>query len=246
MTSTAVVHAGTGEVLSPALPFDMANYLADVASPLHVAQQKRLAAAYDAAVASLIGDNDVQKEGARTFKKKSAWRKLARHFNISTEIVRISKEDLGGIFCATVTVRAVAPWGQYAEEVGACATDEATGRRQITTADAIATAATRATNRAVSNLIAMGEVSAEERGDRKAYGDAAPAAGDKGSHAKRMPFGSHKGQPLGEIDTKELDTTITWCSNTDEKKEKFKDLIAACEDVLRDRLEIEMATDEAP
>lgn len=233
---TSLVVASTGEVVAPAAPFDMATYLADLRADKHLAQQKALAAVYDAACNALIGENDVQKEGARTFKKKSAWRKLARHFNISTEIVRVEKEDLNGIFCATVTVRAVAPWGQHAEEVGACATDEATGRRQITTADAIATAATRATNRAVSNLIAMGEVSAEEIGDRPSR----PAReGDRGSHAKRMPFGKHKGTPLGEIDTAELDRTIAWAKQTD--AEKFKDLIAACEDVLQDRMEQENA-----
>ena len=80
----------------------------------------------------------------------------------------MTKEWLAGgmtedvVFVATVTVKADAPWGQSSESVGACATDEETGRRKITIADAIATAETRATNRAVSNLIAMGEVSAEE------------------------------------------------------------------------------------
>jgi hypothetical protein len=237
MSTSLAVRADTGEVLTPAVPFDMGTYLADLKGDRHLAQQKALAAVYDAACAALIGPNDVQVEGNRSFKKKSAWRKLARHFTISTAIVRIDKEDLNGIFCATVTVRAVAPWGQYAEEVGACATDEATGRRQITTADAIATAATRATNRAVSNLIAMGEVSAEEIGDRKSYG---AAAAPVNAHAKKMPFGKNKGTPLGELDTRDLASAVDWCSSDAEKNEKFKDLIDACNEVLKDRLEMEM------
>jgi hypothetical protein len=199
---TSLVVASTGEVLPAAQPFDMATYLADLKGDRHLAQQKALAAVYDAACHALIGENDVQKEGARSFKKKSAWRKLARHFNISTEIVRVEKEVLNGEFCATVTVRAVAPWGQHAEEVGACSTDEATGRRTISTADAIATAATRATNRAVSNLIAMGEVSAEEVGDRPSR-DAAPrvrpvADGQKGYGT---PEPQHGEQASGKDDT---------------------------------------------
>lgn len=244
MSTSLAVRTDTGEVLTPAQSFDMATYLADLKGDRHLAQQKALAAVYDAACAALIGPNDVQVEGNRTFKKKSAWRKLARHFTISTEIVRVEKEDLNGIFCATVTVRAVAPWGQHAEEVGACATDEATGRRTITTADAIATAATRATNRAVSNLIAMGEVSAEEIGDRKSYGGGSGAAGAPvNAHAKKMPFGRSKGMPLGEIDSPALVSTVEWCKSDPEKEERFKDLIAACEEVLLDRSQ---GTDEPP
>lgn len=143
-------------------PFAMTEYLSDLRASAALKNQQALAAAYDAACASLIGPNDVQVEKGRTFKKKSAWRKLARYFNLSVEIVRIERDDAGGVFLATVTARAVAPWGQRFEEVGACSTAEATGKRVISTADAIATASTRASNRAISNLIAMGEVSAEE------------------------------------------------------------------------------------
>lgn len=169
MTAPAVVKSGTdlvrhstGEVVGEVEAFSMQEYLISVNAPAALEHQKKLAAAYDAACASLIGPNDVQVEGSRTFKKKSAWRKLQRHFNISTEIRHVEKEMLGDLFCATVTVRATAPWGQSSEAVGACSTDEESGRRKITIADAIATAETRATNRSVSNLIAMGEVSAEE------------------------------------------------------------------------------------
>lgn len=220
------VNAETGEVVTVA-PFAMADYLADLKSSTHVAQQKALAAAYDAACNAIIGPNDEQKEGGRTFKKKSAWRKLARYFRISTEIVGVDRQSMDGIFLATVRVRATAPWGQYAESVGACGTDEASGRRTISTADAIATAETRATNRAISNLIAMGEVSAEER--RETTDSNQPAA------AKKMPFGQHKGTPLGELDTDVLQNTIKWCREKDAAK--FKDLITACEEVVFYRTE---------
>jgi hypothetical protein len=66
---------------------------------------------------------------------------------------------------------------------------------------------------------------------------ARPTNGDRGSHAKLMPFGKKKGTALGEIDTKDLASTVDWCRATD--AEKFKDLIAACEDVLNDRIEEE-------
>jgi hypothetical protein len=161
LSGTDLVRADTGEVLG-VTAFSMPDYLASVSTPGALKIQQQLATAYDQACLSLIGPNDVQQEGNRSFKKKSAWRKLARHFSISTEVVRVEREMIDGVFLATAVVRARGPWGQSAESIGACGQDEATGRRTITLADAMATAETRATNRAVSNLIAMGEVSAEE------------------------------------------------------------------------------------
>jgi hypothetical protein len=168
MTAKAMVVRDTGEVIpldDVGEPFDLAGYLSRLHSPAALKHQNQLAAAYDAACAALIGPNDVQVEKGRTFKKKSAWRKLARAFRISVAIPedRVQVEELAsGHFLASVIARASAPWGQVFEEIGACCTDEATGRRVISKADAIATASTRASNRAISNLIAMGEVSAEE------------------------------------------------------------------------------------
>src|SRR5438045_2308052 len=129
-----------GEVIGEITTFSMPDYLASVSTPEAFQEQQKLAAAYDAACRALIGPNDVQVESGRTFKKKSAWAKLGRHFNISTVVVTTQKEMLGETFCATVTVKALGPWGQSAEAVGACATDEESGRRTITIADAIATA----------------------------------------------------------------------------------------------------------
>lgn len=189
--------------------FSLTAYVAEVNAPAAVQRQKALAAAYDAACAALIGPNDVQVEGARVFKKKSAWRKLARHFNISVDIVRIDREMIGEQFVATVTARAVAPWGQRYEEVGACSTGEAVGRRVITVADAIATASTRASNRAISNLIAMGEVSAEEIQQPPAA-KKAPAAAATGELA-------WKGRPLTDYASGDLVKLRAWCVKKDPK-----------------------------
>lgn len=230
-TGTAIqqVNRETGEVVVTEA-FDFGTYLTGLGDQ-GVKRQQQLAAAYDAACAALVGPNDVQVEGGRSFKKKSAWRKLGRHFGISTEVLGIEREWLKDDFLATVRVRAIAPWGQHTDAVGACGTDEETGRRTITVADAIATAETRATNRAISNLIAMGEVSAEEmnkeRGPRT-RSDTGKAPGDK-----LMPFGKHKTKKLGEIDVTELQSTVSWCREKDATK--FADLIAACEAVIREK-----------
>lgn len=231
MTATAVVKSSgdlvresTGEVVGSVESFSMPDYLTSITAKASLDHQQKLAAAYNAACASLIGPNDVQKDGARTFKKKSAWRKLARHFGISTTVVSVDQRTVGEHYVATVTVKASAPWGQSAEAAGACGGDEATGRRTITIADAIATAETRATNRAVSNLIAMGEVSAEEM-DKRTNGQPKPPA------EMVMPLGKEKGKKLGEIDSASLDKTIAWC----EEKGKFPDLIEACSAVIQSR-----------
>jgi hypothetical protein len=209
----------TGEVMTGAavVPYDPRAYLATLTKHDGLAVQKELASAYDAACAALIGPNDVQHAEGRTFKKKSAWRKLARYFNISVEIVKVDNSMQGDEFLSTVTARAVAPWGQRYEEVGACCTDEATGRRVISIADAIATASTRASNRAVSNLIAMGEVSAEEIGDRTPR-DAAPRRDDG---VPRLPFGKSKGTPLADLDDTALRGARDWAVS----KGKFADFV---------------------
>lgn len=161
-----------GVPVSAAEKFSLTRYV-NALTPERIAQQHALMAAYDEACNALIGPNDVQQDKGRTFKKKSAWRKLARHFGISVHCdlnsVRIERHDGG--FVAFAVAEATAPWRQSWTDVGACASDEETGRRVITEADAVGTAMTRASNRAISNLIAMGEVSAEEIGRHKSRVD---------------------------------------------------------------------------
>ncbi len=119
----------------------------------------------------------------KRFKKKSAWRKISTFFGISTEKVGDSiRDDLGdGHFGFRCTMRAIAPNGRKFEAEAGCSTfeekydieqyaDEDLGkyekRRRKALArsyhDILATAQTRATNRAISDLIGSGEVSAEE------------------------------------------------------------------------------------
>jgi hypothetical protein len=222
-----LVRAETGEVVETT--FSMQDYLASVLPDAALAVQQKLAAAYDKACTALIGPNDVQKEGSRTFKKKSAWRKLARHFCISTAVVQVQRDIIEGSFLATVTVKASGPWGQSTEAVGACGQDEATGRRTITIADAIATAETRATNRAISNLIAMGEVSAEEMSGKG--NDRPQSIEQKPAEQKRMPFGKRKGVPLGDFNDEDLQSAMKWCR----EKDAYKDVVDAIVTVLRNR-----------
>lgn len=202
---TTGVDLETGEVLP--VRFEVGTYLAAIRGKEALTVQQSLAAAYDEACRALIGPNDVQQEGKREFKKKSAWRKLARHFRIS---VRAEQEDVtfqrfeDGSWLATAKATAVAPWGQEFADVGSCGSDEQTGRRVISMADAVATAFTRASNRAISNLIAMGEVSAEEVADRKSFDESAPADPEPTSETPWPGEGPVKGKRLADWTQRQL------------------------------------------
>lgn len=227
------------------------SYLALINDPEALDLQRQLAGAYDKAVAALIGENDVQKEGARTFKKKSAWRKLGRYFGISTVVVSrderfLIDESTGeSVFIATCTVRGTAPWGQTIDGVAACGTDEETGRRKITIADAIATAETRATNRATSSLIAMGEVSAEELSrDGRAAAVEASVEEMTLDEAKAVAFPwrqpeKYRDKPLSELSTSVLESvrdTVAKDLESKGKTPKLLELSKAVALILADRV----------
>jgi hypothetical protein len=175
-----------------AQPFNMDAYLAGVANDGAIHAQQQLVIAYDRAVRALVGPNDVQVAQGKEFKKKSAWRKLARYFGISTQIVREeAHRDVEGHLVATVVVRAIAPWGQYAEAVAKCSTRESRFRNDTSKADhdCPATAQTRAANRAIADIIAAGEVTAEEIefGEIPNHAPASPAQSTPRAAAAQPP-----------------------------------------------------------
>lgn len=99
----------------------------------------------------------------REFKKKSAWQKLARAFNVDTRIVdrELQRTKTGAIKEAYYCVRATLPNGRSVESDALCSRSEK-GKSKIKDHDIMATAKTRATNRAIAELIGAGEVTAEE------------------------------------------------------------------------------------
>jgi hypothetical protein len=104
--------------------------------------------------------DDIQKIGDKEFYKKSYWRKLATFFNLSVEVVEEKKEVFEQNIIFYFTCKATAPNGRFATGSGSC--DLLEKGRKNTIHNARATAETRAFNRAVSNLVGGGEVSAEE------------------------------------------------------------------------------------
>ncbi len=99
----------------------------------------------------------------RHFKKKSAWQKLSRAFNVDTKIVDrdIERTKMGRVKEAYYCVRATLPNGRSVESDALCSRSEKS-KDKVSDHTIMSTAKTRATNRAIAELIGAGEVSAEE------------------------------------------------------------------------------------
>jgi len=111
----------------------------------------------------LLDENDVVEIEGKKYIKRSGWRKIALAFNISTEIVEVSREEKDEKYIVRVKARAVAPNGRVSEEIGVCDSSEfESGRLKASIHNIETKATTRALNRAISNLVGGGEVSAEE------------------------------------------------------------------------------------
>jgi len=132
---------------------------------------------------ALLDTSDYATIQGRKFRKKSGWRKLAHAFNVSDTILEkvIRLDDRGRVISAELTVEAIAPNSRSAVGWGSCSVEERAheedkktktgickgpcdGRKHYSNPshDIPATAHTRAKNRAISDLIGAGEVSAEE------------------------------------------------------------------------------------
>lgn len=145
------------------------NPKAEIVMPLVTGDQAVAAfQAYQDLASKIVTDDDVQKIGDKNFKKKSFWRKCQRFFNLSLELVKEWKEKEGQSYTYFVIYRAKAPNGAFMDGDGACTSNEK--GRVRTEHDTRSTAHTRAKNRAISDLVAFGEVSAEEVDDSNGNG----------------------------------------------------------------------------
>ena len=144
----------------------------EVLHPLNVEEQTAAMAEHQAMLRGVLDDSDYQEAGGgKRFVKKSGWRKIATAYSLSLEVVpgtdKVDRAEDGSVARASVWVRATAPNGRHAEGDGYCDVAEerfsgARGNKSKLENDLRGTASTRATNRAISNLVGMGDVSAEE------------------------------------------------------------------------------------
>ena len=109
---------------------------------------------------SLLNQNDYQDVKGKKYIKKSGWRKIQTAFGISDELVSEERKDFDKYFVYEITIKVSAQNGRFAFGVGSCASSERNFAH--TEHDVRSTAHTRAKNRAISDLVGGGEVSAEE------------------------------------------------------------------------------------
>ena len=138
--------------------------------PLPIETTRAAMVAYPETLDALLDASDWQgaPKAPGSFVKKSGWRKVAMRFDL--DLVRVGdgveRDPKGQPVHAWAVWRAVAPSGRSVESDGYCSIDEkrfanAKGREKLEN-DLRATATTRAKNRAISDLVGMGAVSAEE------------------------------------------------------------------------------------
>jgi hypothetical protein len=99
----------------------------------------------------------------KKFRKKPYWRAIATAFHIDTAMVSEERIEIDGDWGYTVVYRATAPDGRVSEIDGSCMASEKRGA-MCTLHNVRAHAHTRAKNRAISDLVGFGEVSADELG----------------------------------------------------------------------------------
>lgn len=155
---------------------DMANYDTGTAlvpaahsalvMPVATADEVRAAVrAYEAMKSAILQKRDVVRISGQDAIKKSGWLRIALAFGVSAQVVKTELMTATGTqgddWGYLVIVQATAPNGAFMTGDGMCwASEKVVSQR--TRHNVHAHAATRAMNRAISNLVGGGEVSAEE------------------------------------------------------------------------------------
>lgn len=147
----------------------------------------------------------------RPFRKKAYWRAVRTAFQLKVVQVHEERVETPDDWGYIVTYRATAPNGAEAEGDGACMASEKHAK-QATVHNVRSHAHTRAFNRAVSNLVGFGEVSAEEMIDEVREHHAEKVAKGRARQGREpgddetdedddpvMKFGKHKGSRLSEV-----------------------------------------------
>ena len=116
---------------------------------------------------TLLDSNDIVRIKWKNYINKRGYRKLAIAFSISTEIIKETRIERDNIVIYDFSVRATSPMWRYMEASASCASNERDFNNLEN--DVRATGQTRATNRAISDLIWLWEVSFEEVNTSNTY-----------------------------------------------------------------------------
>ncbi len=144
--------------MTEAQPIQPYSPVKPLVTPEQAAEEWR---AFEELKRRILKKDDYQPIGGKFFPKRSAFRKIAVYFGISDRIIeqeRVDRDD--GSFMWRIVVEARAPNGRVSTGVGIC--DSRERNFAHVEHDVYATAHTRAKNRAISDMVAGGVVSAEE------------------------------------------------------------------------------------
>jgi hypothetical protein len=108
----------------------------------------------------ILDETDYQSIQGKKFVKRSGWQKLAYAFGLSDKIVGEERKEFDKYFVYRILVEVTAPNGRISTGDGSCASNERNFAHLEH--DCFATAHTRALSRAISNIVGLGEISAEE------------------------------------------------------------------------------------
>jgi len=120
---------------------------------------------YNFTISNIVNEKDFASIQGKKFLCKSGVRKIQLALGISTKIIREQTFKDDKQWVSKFIVKAIAPNGRYATSIGVCEQNEK-GRAR-TLHDTIAMAQTRATSRAILDLVGFGAVSAGEIDDSK-------------------------------------------------------------------------------
>lgn len=115
---------------------------------------------YNFTIQSIVNESDFANIKGKKHLCKSGVRKIQLALNISTKIIDEEYWKEEGSWIAKYKVKAITPSGRFAESIGVCTQKE--GKQKRTFHDTMATAQTRATSRAILDLVGFGAVSESE------------------------------------------------------------------------------------
>lgn len=150
----------------------------EFSKPLVTAKDAQVAfVQYQELMTSLMKESDIVEIQGKKKIKKTGLNKIARFFGVSVEIVRSKREDTvgpqgGRSFTWYVWVKAWLPNGQSRVDGAACSSTER--RFAHLENDVMTTAITRASKRAIENLVGMGELELIEDEDSEEKGVGSP------------------------------------------------------------------------
>jgi hypothetical protein len=180
----------------------------EVIRPLNANDLVESFKAYQDLLPQLLNSADYQGAGrGKRFVKKSGWRKIATAFDLDVQIIRsqVERDHDGNPRRAEVWARAIAPSGRSMDGDGYCSFDEdrfsgPRGNQSKLENDLRATATTRAMNRAISGLVGMGEVSAEEVDGSGGQHDTGPPHGPAVTDMERIAASAALTQLVGDTE----------------------------------------------